>query len=63
MKLLLLVQKTVVEAPQLRTVRLDDEIEALRIAQRPSLLSRLGGLDLDVGQHGRFPSKAGSIRG
>jgi hypothetical protein len=31
MKLLLLVQEAVVEAPELRTVGLDDEIEVLRI--------------------------------
>jgi hypothetical protein len=62
-KLLLFVEEAVVEAPQLRAVGLHDEVEALRITQGPSLLSRLGSNDLDVGQHGRFPSKAGSIRG
>jgi len=62
-KLFLLVEEAVVEAPQLRAIGLDDEIEALRITQGPSLFPRLGGIDLDVCQHGRFPSEAGSIRG
>jgi hypothetical protein len=59
---LLLVEEPILEAPELRAVGLDPEMEALRIAQGPGLLSRPGGIDLDVSQHGRFPSKAGSIR-
>jgi hypothetical protein len=59
---LLLFEEPILETPELRAAGLDLEMEALRIARCPSLLSRLGGIDLDVGQHGRFPSKAGSIR-
>src|SRR3546814_5882014 len=62
-KRLLLVEETVFEAPQLRAIGLDGEMEALRIGKAIGLLSRLGGIDLNVGQHGRCPSKAGSIRG
>lgn len=52
----LFVQKSAVEAPWLRAVRLDDEIEALGIGKVPGHRSRLAGVDLDVGRYGCFPS-------
>src|SRR3546814_4729733 len=62
-KVFLLVAETGFEAPHVRAIGLDGEMEALRIGKAIGLLSRLGGIDLNVGQHGRCPSKAGSIRG
>lgn len=56
---LLLIEEPIPEAPELRAIGLDQEKEPLRIAQAPSLLPRLGGIDLDIGQNGRFPSKPG----
>ena len=61
-KRLLPIEKTLSEAPQRPTVGLHLEWQPLRIAQGPSLFSRLGGIELNRGQYGRLPSKAGSIR-
>jgi len=52
----------IAEAPELGARRLDDQDQALAVCQSVGLLLRLGGGDLELCQHRRFPGFSGSIQ-
>jgi hypothetical protein len=57
------VEEAIFEALQLRAIGLDEDMKTLRISKAVGLGSRLCGVDLDLGQHDRFPAMPVSIRG